>query len=1328
MAEIYNEKYHAFVTGTEDDDDIKNGYLTYDEYGDEYYHIGGDHATIDGGDGNDSIRNYGDEVTIDSGDGNDSITNTGANVLFLYAAGDGNDTIDGFDETSMLLIAADTYSTQISGSDVIVTVGDGKITLKGAASLSALKIGTAEEIFNLRGTDGNDSIENVFDNMTIDGGAGNDSITNYGGNNVTIDGGAGNDSITNSGSYASIDGGEGNDTIYASGNRITINGGDGNDYLYSNGGDSVTIDGGDGNDSITNTGANVLFLYAAGDGNDVISGFKSNSTLSISGGYSSTESGSDVIVTVGDGKITLTGAASLSTCKISSDVATYDDSSAAKTTLKSTIKTADASARTTGIRISGNALDNSIVGGSGRDTLYGKAGDDTLYGGEGDDSLEGSSGNDKLYGQGGNDYLDGGFGNDTLSGGEGADLFIYYSGDGKDVITDFSEDDTLRIGYGTGKYGVRKSGNDVIVMVDDGTITLKDAASLSTLNISGNDINEGSNQSETFENYFDGVTINALGGNDSIENWGVEVSIDAGYGNDKILNGGDESALFGGAGNDTIENWASDVSIDGGTGDDSINNDYGENISIAGGMGKDTIFRRGDDVSIEGGADNDILRKYSGSNVVLNGGDGKDKIYNYEGENVSIDGGAGNDYILSAKTSSGISIDAGDGNDSISNASSQATINGGAGNDSIKNTAANVLFAYSTGEGDDLIQGFRADSTLQIGDGTDTYSKATDGNDIIVTVGDGKITLTGAASLKTVNIAGTEMQWQLNGTTATYGTASNTLVTVSGVKSLDGISLDDKVVTISAASLGTSKVTISSGYTLALGAGVAVPKTVAASYDAGTMTYTGAGKTAGYSLSNNAISYTAGTSLEFKFSGIADSATTKGFFVNTSKKTIAIGAASVNIDKTIPVKLISAPAGYKMELGSSLPKATTISANTYDAKTMTYKTAGTTGTYTLSSDGKTISYSAGTSKQFTFSGIADSATTKGFYVSTSRKTIAIGASAVNSDKTIPVKLISAPDGYKMELGSSLPKPVTISANTYDAKTMTYKTAGTTGTYTLSSDGKTISYSAGTSKQFTFSGIADSATTKGFYVSTSRKTIAIGASAVNSDKTIPVKLISAPDGYKMELGSSLSKAATEGTSTLEDGLYTAAGQTAGYTLSYDAKTIKYREALDTAFELNNVATEPTAPSNGVVTLTPENFDKSLSIVGNDAEYAFSIANGTYTGKTFTGSTNADTITNAGTNLIINAGKGDDEISNNGAGVKINAGAGNDKITNSGANVTINGDTGNDTLWGGSYADTFVYNSGDGKDIIGGFDDNDLLQITGTFTTAYDSATGTIRVCW
>ncbi|MBR0261586.1 MAG: hypothetical protein IJQ85_07305 [Selenomonadaceae bacterium] len=69
--------------------------------------------------------------------------------------------------------------------------------------------------------------------------------------------------------------------------------------------------------------------------------------------------------------------------------------------------------------------------------------------------------------------------------------------------------------------------------------------------------------------------------------------------------------------------------------------------------------------------------------------------------------------------------------------------------------------------------------------------------------------------------------------------------------------------------------------------------------------------------------------------------------------------------------------------------------------------------------------------------------------------------------------------------------------------------------------------------------------------------------------------------------------------------------------------------------------------------------------NADKYKFSIAKGTYTGKIFTGSKNADTITATST-----------------TGLTINAGNENDFVTSSGKNSTINGGAGNDTLYGGT----------------------------------------------
>ena len=69
------------------------------------------------------------------------------------------------------------------------------------------------------------------------------------------------------------------------------------------------------------------------------------------------------------------------------------------------------------------------------DTYIG--GDDILNGGRGNDSINGNSGNDIINGGRGNDTLIGGVGNDILTGGNGRDTFVFVSGFGNDVITDF---------------------------------------------------------------------------------------------------------------------------------------------------------------------------------------------------------------------------------------------------------------------------------------------------------------------------------------------------------------------------------------------------------------------------------------------------------------------------------------------------------------------------------------------------------------------------------------------------------------------------------------------------------------------------------------------------------------------------------------------------------------------------------------------------------------------------------------------------------------------------------------------------------------------------
>ncbi|NTV03200.1 MAG: hypothetical protein HGB04_10565, partial [Chlorobiaceae bacterium] len=71
--------------------------------------------------------------------------------------------------------------------------------------------------------------------------------------------------------------------------------------------------------------------------------------------------------------------------------------------------------------VSGGAGNNFVVGDSAAQSIVLGTGDDTLYGGAGNDTIGSLDGNDRLYGEGGNDTMFGGAGNDHLDGGAGDD-------------------------------------------------------------------------------------------------------------------------------------------------------------------------------------------------------------------------------------------------------------------------------------------------------------------------------------------------------------------------------------------------------------------------------------------------------------------------------------------------------------------------------------------------------------------------------------------------------------------------------------------------------------------------------------------------------------------------------------------------------------------------------------------------------------------------------------------------------------------------------------------------------------------------------------------
>ncbi len=119
-------------------------------------------------------------------------------------------------------------------------------------------------------------------------------------------------------------------------------------------------------------------------------------------------------------------------------------------------------------RINGAAGDDIIEGGKGNDRIDGGSGNDVVIGGTGDDRLKGGAGNDAIWA---------GTGSDTVAGGLGRDVFLFKSGDGSAVITDFNAaaDQLLLIGplAGLANLQFRQVGADLEVTFSDVVVILQ---------------------------------------------------------------------------------------------------------------------------------------------------------------------------------------------------------------------------------------------------------------------------------------------------------------------------------------------------------------------------------------------------------------------------------------------------------------------------------------------------------------------------------------------------------------------------------------------------------------------------------------------------------------------------------------------------------------------------------------------------------------------------------------------------------------------------------------------------------------------------------------
>jgi Ca2+-binding RTX toxin-like protein len=291
---------------------------------------------------------------------------------------------------------------------------------------------------------------------------------------LTIDGGAGNDTITGGDGADMLLGGDGNDLVNGGrGNDVALLGAGDDTFVWNPGDGNDVVEGGTGIDTMLFNGANIgekIDISANGervrfvrdianitmDVNDVEQiqfnalGGADNIVVNDLSGTDVTQVAIDLgVADAGDGQIDtveIKGTSGSDVIKLSlHDGALVVDGLAEQVVIKNFDLT-DA------IHIAGlggdDVLDASALGvAAPQITLDGGEGDDVLIGGAGNDTLLGAAGDDVLEGGPGLDVLDGGPGNNVLiqslvtpgsnatvsQSGEGSDIFAH----GQVMIEDF---------------------------------------------------------------------------------------------------------------------------------------------------------------------------------------------------------------------------------------------------------------------------------------------------------------------------------------------------------------------------------------------------------------------------------------------------------------------------------------------------------------------------------------------------------------------------------------------------------------------------------------------------------------------------------------------------------------------------------------------------------------------------------------------------------------------------------------------------------------------------------------------------------------------------
>jgi Ca2+-binding RTX toxin-like protein len=605
---------------------------------------------VDGGDGFDTLRfdgaNVSENIDISAAKGGHALfTRDVANITmdldnieriqFEALGGADKIVVDDLSKTDVQEVDIDLSATPGSG------LGDNQpdtVTINGTSGSDQIQIAGANGSVTVTGLSAQVTIsgaEAANDSLVINGGGGADVITAQNGlatslHQLTIDGGAGNDTIT---------GGDGDDILI---------GGDGNDFVDGNRGNDVAFLG-NGND---------VFQWDPGDGSDVVEGEAGTDTLLFNGSNASenfdlSANGSRLLLSRNVGNVTmdvdgvehvqlntLGGADTINVNDLTgTDVtqvaidlsspagSSQGDGQADTVMVNGTAGNDQINIASSGgsVVVNGLAAQVKISGAEGANdslTVNGLAGDDVidaskLNAGQINLTINGGSGNDTIIGSKGNDIVNGGTGNDVALLGAGDDTFVWNPGDASDTVEGQAGADTLLFNGAniSENIDISANGSRVSLFRNVGNVTM-DVNGTETINLRA-------------LGGADNITVNDLTGTDV-----SKVNIDlAGSGG-----GGDGAA-------DT-------VFINATNGDDAITVSSSNGVVTVHGLGADITISNfdatDDKLIINGMGGDDVIeasRLEAGISLTENGGDGNDVLIGGAGNDI-LHGDAGDDILI----------------------------------------------------------------------------------------------------------------------------------------------------------------------------------------------------------------------------------------------------------------------------------------------------------------------------------------------------------------------------------------------------------------------------------------------------------------------------------------------------------------------------------------------------------------------------------------------------------------------------------------------------------------------------------------------------------